>query len=238
VSDDGAIVVTTNLGKQFGTVTALKSATLRVQRGQSLALFGRNGAGKTTFLKIIATLIRSYRGEAQVFGRDLKSADSDLRRRIGFLSHEHALYPDLTATDNLIFYARLYGLPDPQQTAATMITDVGLDVKRHTAVRALSRGMKQRLALGRAFLHRPELLLLDEPFTGLDEIASALLARKLDAFRDDGGTAIIVEHNVHRVWSHADRIAVLDRGGVSFEASVKDTNVDSFTEAYRNMMAT
>ena len=205
--------------------------------GESVTIFGRNGAGKSTLLKIVSTLIRSYRGDVELFGTNLRRADARIRARVGFVSHEALVYGDLTVHDNLMFFARLYGLDRPQQRVEAMIREMDLEDKTNTSARALSRGMKQRLSLGRAFLHEPELLLLDEPFTGLDERAAELLDARLSARRETRGATLMATHDAERGWRHAGRIAVLDRGRVAYETTPAETPFDAFRQRYREILA-
>jgi heme exporter protein A len=230
-------VRTEDLSKQFGSFTVLRSVSLALAPGESMTIFGRNGAGKTTLLKIVAGLTRTYRGRVYLFDEDVQKAGDGLRSRIGFVAHETLLYQDLTVHDNLMFYARLYGLADARSVVERSIKQIDLETKTSTAVRALSRGMKQRLSLGRAFLHRPDLLLLDEPFTGLDEQAVDILDGMLDQFRHDGGSIIMASHNVERGWKHADRVAVLERSSVAYETSSQEITHEQFRVRYREILS-
>jgi heme exporter protein A len=236
VSSEDAVLRTDRLTKQFGHFTALHNLSIAIPRGTFLTIFGRNGAGKTTFLKIVSTLIRSFSGSVTLFAEDLKRADDTLRRRLGFVSHESFLYNDLTVVENLQFYARMYRLEKAPERVQTMVARVGLETKASTPARALSRGMKQRLALGRAFLHEPDLLLLDEPFTGLDETASDMLQSMLEAFKSRGGTVVMATHQLERGWKHADRIGVIERGALVYHAGVTETSYDAFREKYRGIL--
>jgi len=193
-----AVLSCDNVAKRFGRTTALRSVTLSVEEGEFVTVFGHNGAGKSTLLNIIATLIRSYEGTVSLFGGDIVKADEETRRSLGFMSHDSFLYADLTAHENLVFYARLYGIPDPQGAARAMLERVDLAHKAQSIVRELSRGMKQRLSLGRAFLHSPKLLLLDEPYTGLDETACINLNDMLSDFTAGGGTVMLTTHDIDR----------------------------------------
>jgi len=152
--------------------------SLHLERGEFLALRGRSGSGKTTLLRILAGLIRPTQGRVLVNGLPPHSSLAS-RAGIGLLSHQTLLYDDLTARENLLFYGRLYNLPDRQEKADSALANVGMSSRAHTPVGTFSRGMKQRLALARATLHRPALLLLDEPFEGLDRRASQALSRFL-----------------------------------------------------------
>jgi len=222
--------------KRFGHLTALRSVSLSVSPGECVVLFGRNGAGKSTLLGTASGLIRSYEGTISRFGVDARSADDEDRRHIGLVSHESFLYEDLTALDNLRFYARLYQLGDAGAVASEMLDRFGLSAKSAATVRELSRGMKQRLSLARALLHQPRLLLLDEPFTGLDEPACEMLSDLLRSFVDDGGAALVTTHDIDRGFGVADRLVVLDGGSVVHEAGTGE-GAAAFRETYRRLLA-
>ncbi|NIM19146.1 MAG: heme ABC exporter ATP-binding protein CcmA [Candidatus Latescibacteria bacterium] len=237
MTPNGLVLETTELAKQFGRLHALRSISLTVELGEFLTIFGRNGAGKTTFLRIVSSLIRSYSGKVTLFGKDLRKAEEDTRRRIGFISHESFLYKDLTVADNLTFYGRLYGVNPLQESVENIIARVGLEEKRNVVMRALSRGMKQRLSLARAFLHKPELLLLDEPYTGLDERACEILDEVFEGFINEGGTIIMTTHNIERGMKQANRIVVFDKGSIVHKAKTSDINIDDFRKEYREIIS-
>ncbi len=207
-----------------------------MSRGEFLTIVGRNGAGKTTFLKIVSSIIRSFTGDVILFGKNVKDADEDLRRRIGLVSHDSLLYKDLSVYDNLMFYARLYEIENRDERVREMIQQVDLEAKTSVLVRALSRGMKQRVSLARAFIHDPGILMLDEPFTGLDERASAILDTFLTQFKEAGGALLMVTHNIERGWRHADRVVVLDRGRVVYQTSVEERTFDEFRSEYLQIL--
>ncbi len=234
---DGTVLRTDALSKQFGNITVLRSLSVTLQKGEFLTIFGRNGAGKTTFLKIVAGLVRSYRGDVILFDENLKKASDESRRRIGLVSHETFLYPDLTVRDNLLFHARLYQIPDRRLSVERVIADMGLDAKSGLSVRTLSRGMKQRVSLARVFLHSPELLLLDEPFTGLDDRATDVLDAALRKFKADGGSVLMASHDIAHGWRHANRVAVLDRGAIARETTVANTSQEQFRSEYRDILS-
>jgi len=225
------------VAKRFGKTTALRSVSFSLDAGEFLTIFGHNGAGKSTLLNIVATLIRSFEGEVTLFGEGLDRADQTTRRSLGFMSHDSFLYADLTAYENLVFFARLYGLADPPGTASAMLTRVDLSAKSTDVVRDLSRGMKQRLSLGRAFLHSPKLLLLDEPYTGLDETACANLNSMLSEFTGAGGSVLMTTHDIDRGFRVADRVLVLDRGRIVFEAQTSQIGLDGFRERYNEILS-
>jgi heme exporter protein A len=232
-----AVLKCENVAKRFGKTTALRSVAFSVGVGEFVTVFGHNGAGKSTLLNIVATLIRSYEGTVSLFGHDLAKADEDTRRSLGFMSHDSFLYADLTARENLVFYARLYDLPDPAATAQAMLERVDLIHKSESIVRDLSRGMKQRLSLGRAFLHSPRLLLLDEPYTGLDESACVNLNGMLSEFTSGGGTVLMTTHDIDRGFRVAHRVFVLDRGRIVLESSTDDVGLDEFREIYKKILS-
>ena len=184
------------LARRFGAATALDGIDLEVRRGEPVALFGVNGAGKTTLLRILAGGLRPTAGTLVVDGGDARSGGRSLRGRIGLLSHQTLLYDDLTARENLLFFAALHGLPDSASAVTEGLERVGLDSRADDPVRAFSRGMQQRVALARALLHRPSLLLLDEPATGLDARSSAGLRAALRDAASRGTTWVLATHDV------------------------------------------
>lgn len=236
MAGESPFLLTRNLTKSFGRFAALKTLSLEVSAGELVTIVGRNGAGKTTFLKIVSSIIRSYTGEVLLAGKNLKDADDAARRMIGFVSHESLLYKDLTVRDNLSFYARMYGLADRERKIDEAVRRVDLEAKSSVVVGALSRGMKQRLSLARAFLHEPTLLLLDEPFTGLDERACEVLDSTLRGFKRAGGTAVMVTHDIERGWKHADRVVVFEKGKIVHETSPMQTSLDALRSEYRRIL--
>ena len=221
IAESGPVVPAieaTGLGKRYGPVVAVESLDLRVTPGESVALFGPNGAGKSTLLQLCATLIRPTAGRLCLFGTNASSSDaSALRRRIGFLSHQTFLYEHLTGLENLLFYARLYALPDPASAALEPIRAARLEHRRHDRVGSYSRGMQQRLAIARALMHRPDLLLLDEPFTGLDRPSCARLEATLEEERGAGRTFILATHDFGQGLRTADRVLVLVDGRLTLD---------------------
>ena len=172
------MITVKKLVKRFGLKTVLRGLDFHVERGEFVALLGPNGAGKTTFLRILASLSRPTLGDVRIAGYHLPSQAAAVRRRLGVVSHLPLLYGDLTAEENLRFYARMYGLSNADQRVAEVLELVGLAPRRRDLVRTFSRGMQQRLAIGRAVLHDPEVMLFDEPHTGLDQDACADAGRR------------------------------------------------------------
>jgi heme exporter protein A len=211
-----------DIRKTFGHFTALAGVSLQVARGEFLALFGRNGAGKTTFLKIAATLVRHTHGKLRVDGVDISEQPEQARRKIGFLSHNTYLYRDLTPIENLRFFSRLYGVKDPEKRIESLLDRVGLRRRSSDPVRGFSRGLHQRLGIARVMLHDPSLILLDEPYTGLDANAVEILNQMLDEARADGKTILLTTHDMEQGLRGATRAAIIDRGRVVFSGSAKE----------------
>jgi heme exporter protein A len=218
--------------KTFGHFTALAGVTLSVERGEFLALFGRNGAGKTTFLKIAATLVRHTHGKLRVEGVDISADPEQARRHIGFLSHNTYLYRDLNPVENLRFFARLYGLKEPDKRIESLLDRVGLQRRRSDPVRSFSRGLHQRLGIARVMLHDPSLILLDEPYTGLDANAVDVLNHMLDEAAAAGKTIILTTHDLEQGLRSATRAAIIDRGKVVFTGPAMDPAIRDAYSSY------
>ncbi|HSF16635.1 MAG TPA: ABC transporter ATP-binding protein [Vicinamibacteria bacterium] len=201
--------------KCFGRLTALREVDVALEPSRCHVVFGRNGAGKSTLLGIAATLLKPTSGKLFYDGRPLDDLQEAVRHRIGFVSHESLLYPDLTVSENLTFSARLYGVVADVEAALSW---ADLELRRKTPTRNLSRGMTQRLAIARALLHRPSLLLLDEPFTGLDTVSSERLSDRIASLRRDT-TVILTTHDVDRGVAIADRILLMDSGRIATDAT-------------------
>jgi heme ABC exporter ATP-binding subunit CcmA len=196
--------------KFYGDYPALRDITFSIEPAQCVALLGRNGAGKTTLIRILAGLSRASRGAVRVFEHD--AFDRPARARIGVIGHGIAIYDELSALENLRLFAQLYGLADPEKTALSWLERTGLERVKDSLVREFSRGMRQRLAVARAFLHQPQLLLLDEPFTSLDDRAVALLQGLLrDALRE-GRTVLMSTHQLREAMELATHIVLINRG--------------------------
>jgi heme exporter protein A len=213
-------VVIRGLTKRYGHQRALAGVNLELRSGSLCALLGPNGAGKSTLIGIVSTLVRASSGDvAYRAGRTSLPAGGPLRRLIGILSHDSFLYGELTAEENLRLYADLYGVADAERRAAALLDEVSLDDEaRRRPVRTYSRGMVQRVALARAMLHDPRVLLLDEPFTGLDRSGSAALARTLAGAVERGCVMVVVTHDLEALAGMADHVAVLRRGKLEYEA--------------------
>ncbi|MCY4545772.1 MAG: heme ABC exporter ATP-binding protein CcmA [Gemmatimonadetes bacterium] len=220
------------LTKTYGRFRALHRVDMEVAPGSFLALFGPNGAGKSTLLGIIAGLVRPSRGQVLLDG-DVITGDRDesLGERIGVLSYQTYLYDELTVRENLRFYGKLYGIKNSEERIEELLRTVGMDDRAGSPVRTLSRGMRQRVALARALLHDPDVLLLDEPYSGLDQDALVMLKTILTARNK---TILLVTHDLARGLESADRVAILNRGRLVFEAGTRDLSRVEFEQAYRD----
>jgi heme exporter protein A len=221
-----------DIRKTFGAFSALAGVTLSVKRGEFLALFGRNGAGKTTFLKIAATLVRHTHGKLRIEGVDISEEPEKARRHIGFLSHNTYLYRDLNPVENLRFFASLYGIRNPEQRIESLLDRVGLRRRVSDPVRSFSRGLHQRLGIARVMLHDPSLILLDEPYTGLDANAVETFNQMLDEASAAGKTVILTTHDLDQGLRAATRAVIIDRGKVAFASEAKDPAVREAYAAY------
>jgi heme exporter protein A len=221
-----------DIRKTFGHFTALGGVTLSVKRGEFLALFGRNGAGKTTFLKIAATLVKPTHGRLRIEGIDIREEPEQARRQIGFLSHNTYLYRDLTPVENLRFFGRLYGLSGLEERIHRLLDRVGLERRASDPVRSFSRGLHQRLGLARVMLHDPSLILLDEPYTGLDANAVDMLNQMLDEAIGAGKTIILTTHDLEHGLRAASRAVIIDRGKIVFTSDAKDPAIRNAYSQY------
>ena len=221
-----------DIRKTFGHFTALGGVTLTVKPGEFLAFFGRNGAGKTTFLKIAATLIRHTHGNLRIEGIDIREEPEQARRHIGFLSHTTYLYRDLTPIENLRFFSRLYSMPNAEERILSLLDRVGLRRRASDPVRAFSRGLHQRLGIARVMLHDPSIILLDEPYTGLDAHAVDVLDEMLLEACRRGKTIILTTHDLEQGLRNATRAAIIDRGKIVLDADAKDAAIREAYQAY------
>jgi heme exporter protein A len=214
----------TKLIKRFGLKTILHGLDFQVAPGEFVALLGPNGAGKTTFLRILASLSRPTLGEVRIAGYRLPDQASAVRQRLGVVSHQPLLYGDLTAEENLRFFGRMYGVPDLNARILETLELVGLAPRRRDLVRTFSRGMQQRLAIGRAVLHDPDVMLFDEPHTGLDQDASLMLDGVLREVAALGRTVVMTSHDLARAADLASRFDVLSHGKIA--ATVDRSQID------------
>ncbi len=214
--------------KKFGAIRAVWNVDLEISPGDFLAIFGPNGAGKTTLLRVIASLTQPTTGEIAF------ALKGENRRRdgVGYVSHLSLLYNELTGIENLLFYARLYGIKEAQERAAEMLTRMGLEEAQNQLTGEYSRGMKQRLTLARALLHEPQLLLLDEPYTGLDQHGSRLFTEVLSGLKDEGRTILLVTHNLGEGLELCNRVMIQNRGELVFQAPREHVEKSGFERLY------
>lgn len=234
MDNSAAMLEVEALSKSFGIRYALRDVHLRVSSGETVFLVGPNGAGKTTLLRIIASLSRPTAGSVRIAGQDLVKAGVDIRRHIGYLSHRTLLYDDLTAEQNLQFYARMYGIPDAHQRISDLLEQVDLTNRRYELLRTYSRGMQQRLAVARAVLHHPRLLLLDEPYSGLDALAVDALTQLLTTLAGDGCSVLLTTHHVESLTVKQKRAVILNQGRVIYDGAFTDSAV--FSKLYRSLL--
>ena len=225
-------VVIDGVWKYFGDYPALRNVSFTVDAGACLALLGRNGAGKTTLLRILAGLSRASKGTITLLKEDARAEVN--RRRIGVLGHGIGVYEELSALENLRLFASLYGMDDPTKTADEWLERTGLERVRDGLVREFSRGMRQRLAVARAFLHKPRLMLLDEPFTALDDRAIKVLQDLLQAALADGCTIIMSTHQLREALELATDVALINRGKLAFRGQRTREMLEDPTWLYRH----
>jgi heme exporter protein A len=214
-----------NVEKWFGHTSALQGVSLAVQAGEFVVFLGRNGAGKSTLLRVIARIVKPNSGKVEVCGVDVLRHPEACRERLGFVAHSSYLYRNLTAFENLRFFAGLYHLREPRDRIQLALRWVGLEESAHRRVHGFSRGMQQRLSIARATLHDPDILLLDEPFSGLDLEASELLGQWLEDFVANGKTVLMATHDLEQGLRGASRWAFVDRGRIARELEGTDSVV-------------
>lgn len=224
------------LKKSYGLKPILRGIDLAIEQGQCMGLLGANGAGKTTLLRILAGLSSPDAGTVHIGGLDLPHDAQQARRLVGFVAHQPYLYDELTAIENLLFFGRMYGVRRCKERAAVLLERVGLAKRAGERANALSRGQAQRLALARALLHQPRLLLLDEPDTGLDEEGVALLETLLQEHRKSGGAILLTMHHLERALQWSDRIGLLSGGHMTYQRETGGLEADSVREVYQEAL--
>jgi len=223
------------LKKSFGLKPVLRGINLTLNVGERMALLGANGAGKTTLLRILAGLTRPEAGQVSIDGLDLGEQTREIQSRVGFVAHQPYLYDELTAQENLLFFARMYAVKQPRQCAAALLERVGLSKKARERVSSLSRGQLQRLALARALLHSPQLLLLDEPDTGLDQDGLKLLASLLQEHSDRGGTLLFTTHDLEAAIQRSERVVLLSNGRVAYQRETPGMDQEDIRQVYQEV---
>ncbi len=225
-------IETKKLTKVFGDRKALDKVSIEVPEGAFLSIFGPNGAGKTTLVRTLATLSRATSGTALVAGFDAKEEPDKVREHIGLISHNPMLYPDLTAMENLMFTAQLYGVVNAEERVRELLRAVELDHRRFDVVRTFSRGMTQRLSIARALMNDPDVVFLDEPYAGLDPHAVEIFDGLIEQLQD-GRTFIMVSHDLQKGFDVCTHALVLARGRVVSYAPKEDIDFEQFRQLYR-----
>jgi heme exporter protein A len=231
-SPDAPAVDVTGVYKSFGSQIVLKDINFRLASGQGLCVCGANAAGKTTLIRLIAGLLQPDAGVVQICGFDVKTHPQQAKANLGAIFHKSMVYPQLTALENLQFFAKLNGVKDNKALIQRLLEQAGLLPYRYDKVGVLSRGMMQRLSIARALVNSPSILLADEPFTGLDADASKQLVAILHKFKDDGGAIIMATHNVNLSFQCCEQIAVLHEQKFIFNAKVCDIDAAAFAKDY------
>lgn len=231
-TDQTPAVNVVGISKSFASHIVLQDISFQLTRGQSFCICGPNAAGKTTLLRIIAGLLQPSEGFIRIGGFDARTHAQRTKAMLGAIFHKTMVYPQLTVTENLRFFARLYGVKSCEARIQELLDRTGLAPYRHDSAGVLSRGMAQRLAIARALVHKPLVLLADEPFTGLDTNASKVLVTLLNNFKDQGGTVVMTTHNVNLSLQCSQGVAVLDDRRLIFEANVSEINTADFEKDY------
>jgi len=226
-----------DLTRAFGVRKALDRVSFDLPSGAFLSIFGPNGAGKTTLVRVLTTLLNPSSGTASVCGYDVVAEAVELRHRIGLISHNPLLYPDLTAEENLLFFSEMYGLEDPKTRVRELLVSVELDHRRLDVVSTFSRGMLQRLSIARALLHHPDILFLDEPYSGLDPHAMDILDNLIAQIRGDH-TFVMISHDLDKGLELCSHALILARGKVVLFENREEIDVAEFRETYRATVGT
>lgn len=231
ISSDAPALRVTGIEKRFGARRVLKSVDFELPQGASLVIFGPNGAGKTTLLRILSTLDRPSKGTCEALGLSYKEQVDEVRGCIGFITHNPMLYLDLTARENLVLFARLYGVDDPDKAADEMLSLVELKHRANDKVRGFSRGMTQRIAIARAFINDPRIVFLDEPYSGLDPHAAGIVDRMLAESRQRR-TLVTVSHSLESGFAQASHVLLLAKGKQVLFSEQPQLEYDEFKNVY------
>lgn len=227
-----AAISTSKLSKVFGNRKAVDNVTFDLPKGAFLSIFGPNGAGKTTLLRVLSTLSRATSGSATLMDIDIKEEPDKVRDHIGLISHNSMLYMDLTAEENLLFAARLYGVENPEERVLELLEAVELKHRRLDTVRTFSRGMTQRLSIARALIHDPDVVFLDEPYSGLDPHAVEIFDGLIDQVRENR-TFVMVSHDLQKGFSMCSHALVLAKGRIVAFDEKENLDFGEFSQIYR-----
>lgn len=231
-----SILKAEKIKKKFGIRRILSDVNLQLERGEIFVLFGPNGSGKSTFSLILSSLLKPTGGCIKFENNDIRKLNSSYRSKIGLLTHSSFLYENLSALENLRFYAGLYGLRDIKRRIDELSHLFEIETRMNEPVKNFSRGMKQRLSIIRALIHNPEIILFDEPYTGLDELSAQILERELLNFRKSGKIIFITTHNLLRGYNIATRLGILSSGKILFESEKKNVTSDELSETYKRLI--
>jgi heme exporter protein A len=235
-SGDAWAIEASQISRSFGPRKAVDNVSFQLPDKAFLSIFGPNGAGKTTLLKVLSTLLPATgKGSAAVAGFDIKTQADELRRRLGIISHNPLLYRDLSAEENLNFFAELYCIPEPKKRIDELLDAVELSHRRYDVVRGFSRGMTQRLSIARALLPKPEVLFLDEPYSGLDPHASDILDSLIESIREDH-TFVMVSHDLDKGFQLASHALILSRGQIVLYDECSNIDKTAFKTLYREVV--
>ncbi len=230
-----AEIAVSHLTKAFGSRKALDDISFELPAGGFLSVFGPNGAGKSTLMRILSTVLAPSAGEVRVGGISPRDDSEAVRKRIGLIAHSSLLYPDMSAAENLQFYARLYDVADAPARITELLDRLELSHRRFDLVRAFSRGMLQRLSIARALIHRPSILFLDEPYTGLDPHAVDILDGLIESIRSEH-TFIMVTHGLEKGLALCDAALILDKGRIVYHKSKAEIDSRDFARVYRDVV--
>jgi len=236
-SAEKPLIQLSELRKSYGRVKAVDGVSLDIVHGEAVTIFGPNGAGKTTLLRMMAGLVRPSGGALTIDGEVVDGGNSrDVRSHIGYISHQALAYGQLTARENLVFFARLYGVVAPEARADVLLDEVGLNSRRDDLLQTFSRGMKQRLSIARALVHDPDIVLLDEPFTGLDQHAADMLMRTLSRLRKQRRTTVMITHNLTTGIAMGSRVMVQVAGNIRFDKPAESVDRATFADEYFSLV--
>ena len=225
-----------NLSKSFGFQKVLDSINLQFDKGDFVTLFGPNGAGKTTLIRILSTIIKSDEGSISISDYNIKNEVQNIRKIIGLLSHENYLYQNLTVFENLKFFGKLYNIKNAEDSISYKLNKIGVYSKRNELIRNLSSGIKQRVSIVRSIVHDPEIILLDEPFVGLDIKGSEYLLEIFKEFKKENKTALVTTHDLRLGLHECTKVVVLDKGQIKFNDRVENIEIDKFEETYKSLI--
>ena len=235
-TEDQPLIQISGVRKRFGSKWVLKGVDLSIAKGETVALLGANGAGKSTLMRIVAGLSQPDRGEVRLGGVSTKRAGNELRRYIGLVGHAPLLYDGLSGLENMNFFAGMYDIIDPDARIESVLREVDLWLRRVDAVRTYSRGMTQRLAIARAILHDPPVLLLDEPDTGLDQASVDMLQRLIQQLGSANRAVLLTTHNLERALAWSDRICMLAGGEIVVDQRSADLDAAGLRTLYREVV--